>query len=52
MKLTSFAFKGNVRRQLGNAVLQDNMKRFGGRFVKARAEAMQQVDNLEALRLA
>ncbi len=52
MKLTSFAFKGNVHRQLGNAVLQGNMKRFGGRFVKARAEAMQHVDNLEELRLA
>ncbi len=52
MQLTSPLFKGNVRRKLVDASLQHNMKRFGGRFSQARAIAMLEVDNLEAIRTA
>jgi L-lactate dehydrogenase complex protein LldF len=52
MQLTSFLFKSNVRRKLNDSKLQRNMKRFGGRFVEARAAVMTEVDNLEALRVA
>ncbi len=52
MQLTSFSFKGNVRRKLIDPLLQRNMKRFGGRFVEARAAVMTEVDNLETIRIA
>ena len=52
MQLTSFSFKKNVRRKLIDPLLQRNMKRFGGRFVEARAVVMTEVDNLEEIRVA
>ena len=52
MLLTSFSFKSNVKKKLVDPVLQKNMKRFGGRFVIARAEVMKEVDNLEDIRVA
>ncbi len=52
MQLTSFSFKSNVRRKLIDPLLQRNMKRFGGRFVEARAAVMTEVDNLETIRVA
>ncbi|MDE2260735.1 MAG: iron-sulfur cluster-binding protein [Betaproteobacteria bacterium] len=52
MQLTSFYFKSNVRRKLIDPLLQRNMKRFGGRFVEARAAVMTEVDNLETIRVA
>jgi len=52
MLLTSFSFKSNVKKKLVDPVLQKNMKRFGGRFVIARAEVMKEVDNLEEIRVA
>ncbi len=52
MLLTSSSFKRNVRRKLADPSLQRNMKRFGGRFVEARAAVMTEVDNLEEIRIA
>ncbi|MDE1941801.1 MAG: iron-sulfur cluster-binding protein [Betaproteobacteria bacterium] len=52
MLLTSSSFKRNVRRKLEDPSLQRNMKRFGGRFVEARAAVMTEVDNLEEIRVA
>ncbi|MDE1891554.1 MAG: iron-sulfur cluster-binding protein [Betaproteobacteria bacterium] len=52
MELTSFTFKKNVKKKLSDARLQNNMRRFGGRFVEARAKVMQEVDNLEEIRVA
>lgn len=52
MLLTSSSFKRNVRRKLVDPSLQRNMKRFGGRFVEARAAVMTEVDNLEEIRVA
>jgi L-lactate dehydrogenase complex protein LldF len=52
MELTSPSFKQNVHRKLLDVKLQQNMKRFGVRFVDARREAMKEIPNLEEVRVA
>jgi L-lactate dehydrogenase complex protein LldF len=52
MELTSPSFKQNVHRKLVDVKLQQNMKRFGVRFVDARREAMKEMPNLEEVRVA
>lgn len=43
-------FKQNARRQLNNAGLQSNLRRFGQRFAQARAIAMAELDDFSGLR--
>lgn len=50
MHVTSSQFKSNVHRQLGDAALQDNLRRFGGGFADRRREAVGRTTDFEALR--
>lgn len=50
MQSEAHQFKQKAYRQLHNVTLQDNLRRFGQRFVGARASAMAQLDDFEGLR--
>jgi len=50
MKVSSGEFKGNARKQLADAALQSNLRRFGGGFADRRRDALVKVDDFESLR--
>jgi len=52
MEPQSANFKKRVARELANAQLQSNMRRFGGRFKIARAKVVGEVDDWEGTRAA